>query len=124
MTEERRSPSQRLDAVEKNTARIDGKVDVVIERLDHLGLNGDAEAIREIARHLPEIRKLVDLVPILAAIAKEKAETVAFWAVVRRITFWDRGGKKVWGVLFAAAAAGFFGALFLHYLPSVSVSRP
>lgn len=88
MPAERRTIGERRAPTTVSVRRLEGKVDQVIQRQDEMYLNGDAAALRDLAKFWREsgaqLQALVDVAPTIITAIQRDADIAAFKRVLRR----------------------------------------
>lgn len=125
MTEERRTQGDRRAPTTVSVRRLEGKVDQVIKRQNQMYLNGDAAALRDLARFWREsgaqLQKLVEVAPTIIAAVEHDADMAAFWRVTKRaLNPLKPLGALIWALVVSAATAIVWNLLttnhaFLHH---------
>jgi len=88
MPSERRITGDRRAPTTVSVRRLEGKVDQVIKRQDEMYLNGDAAALRDLAKFWrdsgSQLQRLVEAAPSLIEAIERDTEMRVFWKVMRR----------------------------------------
>lgn len=110
----------RLDAIERTEAAHHADV---LKRLDVISLNGDAPALRQLAKATPDLLRIASHADALDRIAKDDEDSRAGWRWVRARVHWDHGVGTVvkWVVSGAIAALTLFLVARLFAAPASSV---
>lgn len=93
----------------------------VMKRLDAIALNGDAPALRQLARATPDLLRIANHASALEHLASEVEDSRAGWRWLRATVRWDHGVGTVvkWIVAgFIAAATLFLAAKLFAASPS------
>lgn len=99
----------RLDSIESTEAR---RHEQVVKRLDAISLNGDAPALRQLAKATPALLVVAEHAPALARMANDAEDSRAGWRWLRRRVYWDQGVGNV----VKLTVAGLIAALTLFFV--------
>lgn len=119
------------DTVQALTAAIGGRLDAiertesshhaaVLKRLDAISLNGDAPALRQLAKATPDLLLVASHAAALDRIAKDDEDSRAGWRWLRARLHWDQGV----GPALKAIAVAAIGALTLYAAAHLFNSSP
>lgn len=115
----------RLDSIERTEA---SHYADVVRRLDSISLNGDAPALRQLAKATPDLLVVASHAAALDRIAKDDEDSRAGWRWLRARVHWDQGVGTVvkWFVsgVIAALTLLLVAKLFLVPASSVLPSMP
>lgn len=118
---------KRLDKQDIVTADIKATQATILQRLDQAHLNGDAPALRRLAKaspalvqvadHAPQIIELANRTPEIVALVAQQEDGRTFRRELKRITRWDKGTRGVFILALTVILAGVgsaLGANFAH----------
>ena len=96
----------RLDAIERTEAQ---RHEQLVRRLDAISLNGDAPALRQLAKATPDLLVIARHAGALERIAGDNEDSRAGWRWLRARVHWDQGV----GTFVKLTVAGFIAAFTL-----------
>lgn len=123
---ERVTTAQRFDRLETGMGEVHAELRQVTGRLDKMDLNGSTAKLKavaavsddliDMARQRDEFVALMGAAKELLAVAKERADDVAFWRSLKRRLRWENGTRTVAQIIFTALV----GAAIMAYVTGVA----
>ena len=90
------------------------------QRLDEIDMNGHGPKLKKFLDDTaPKLETLADYLPEIIQSAQDARDTANFWRLMRKYTFWNRGGR----ILIQLVVAGVVAAFTLSLVSTIWPSR-